>query len=34
MGFLSHRRRDVQVNPEQKWDFIVSFEKAAWHNLG
>ncbi|KAK4147445.1 uncharacterized protein C8A04DRAFT_24695 [Dichotomopilus funicola] len=22
MGFLSHRRRDVQVNPEQKWDFI------------
>ncbi|KAL2264649.1 hypothetical protein VTJ83DRAFT_7159 [Remersonia thermophila] len=22
MGFLSHRRRDVEVNPEQKWDFI------------
>ncbi|KAL1840319.1 hypothetical protein VTJ49DRAFT_572 [Mycothermus thermophilus] len=22
MGFLSHRRRDVSVNPEQKWDFI------------
>ncbi|KAK3384209.1 hypothetical protein B0T24DRAFT_75287 [Lasiosphaeria ovina] len=22
MGFMSHRRRDVQVHPEQKWDFI------------
>ncbi|KAL2019200.1 hypothetical protein VTK56DRAFT_10000 [Thermocarpiscus australiensis] len=22
MGFLSHRRRDVEVQPEQKWDFI------------
>ncbi|KAG7286063.1 hypothetical protein NEMBOFW57_008366 [Staphylotrichum longicolle] len=22
MGFLSHRRRDIDVNPEQKWDFI------------
>ncbi|KAK4128543.1 hypothetical protein N657DRAFT_563133 [Parathielavia appendiculata] len=22
MGFLSHRRRDVEVKPEQKWDFI------------
>ncbi|KAL2115954.1 hypothetical protein VTJ04DRAFT_10209 [Mycothermus thermophilus] len=22
MGFLSHRRRDVEVRPEQKWDFI------------
>lgn len=23
MGFMSHRRRDVDVPPEQKWDFIV-----------
>jgi len=22
MGFLSHRRRDIEVKPEQKWDFI------------
>ncbi|KAL2260205.1 hypothetical protein VTK26DRAFT_5867 [Humicola hyalothermophila] len=22
MGFLSHRRRDVEVQPEQKWDYI------------
>ncbi|KAK3381312.1 hypothetical protein B0H63DRAFT_495078 [Podospora didyma] len=22
MGFMSHRRRDVEVHPEQKWDFI------------
>ncbi|KXX83341.1 Pheromone-regulated membrane protein 6 [Madurella mycetomatis] len=22
MGFLSHRRRDAEVHPEQKWDFI------------
>ncbi|KAL2135773.1 hypothetical protein VTI74DRAFT_6978 [Chaetomium olivicolor] len=22
MGFFSHRRRDVEVKPEQKWDFI------------
>lgn len=23
MGFMSHRRRDVEVQPEQKWDYIV-----------
>jgi hypothetical protein len=27
MGCLSHRRRDVEVRPEQKWDYIVS---SSW----
>lgn len=24
MGFLSHRRSNVEVRPEAKWDYIVS----------
>lgn len=27
MGFLSHRRANVAVRPEAKWDYIVSFDQ-------
>lgn len=29
MGFLSHRRTNVEIRPEAKWDYIVSIADTA-----